>query len=171
VKTFETKFFILLLLIDSIGMSMLSLHDFALGNNWFFSAQTDLFSVLDSPYHVLSVNFLLEIIQLNLSDIFGLHGFGQEFLHLFSLGDFGKIIRGFSLLLTDEISVDFHSRVWGECFSFFIFTVLLNLTSLIFISSKGQCDKDEEENEGGPGFPWFNDLIGKNVEEPDISKE
>lgn len=86
-QALETEKFILKILVNLIGMSMLQFHLFVFGNNGSLSSHEviNLLSIFNSADHSLTFNNFLELIETNFVNLIGLHGLLKEPLHLISL--------------------------------------------------------------------------------------
>lgn len=86
-QALETEMFILKILVNLIGMSMLQFHLFVFGNNGSLSSHEviNLLSIFNSADHSLTFNNFLELIETNFVNLIGLHGLLKEPLHLISL--------------------------------------------------------------------------------------
>lgn len=175
-QALETEMFILKILVNLIGMSMLQFHLFVFGNNGSLSSHEviNLLSIFNSADHSLTFDNFLELIETNFVNLIGLHGLLKEPLHLISLHLRFVILWCISSLLNEHFLVDFISRVFNDWnFLFFVIWrfVLISLTLSVFVCSIGQDDQNEEEDECKDSLPDLDLLIKEDDPEPDVSPQ
>lgn len=151
-QALETEVVVFYVLVKLIGMCVLKLHLLVFSNYWSLAGHKviDLLSIFDSADHTLTLNNLFKFFKADLVNLIGLHGLFKESLHLVSLFNGLLVLWRTTLLLNEQILVNFISGVLNNWFIFFFLSSLLcfSLLGCESISSIGKDNKDHEEHKG-----------------------